>query len=135
MLFANDTTFYASGKNLYNLLPSTDDIEGRAESWYNDNKIKLNKVKTQKFTMTSHTNTQIRRIKLIGIHNEDSLNWSTHYVHYMEIHKNRHIYGTAPQHRDYDSRPANLFRKPSFYHTIGKKTVQTYTCTTKSTQI
>lgn len=77
--FADDTTFISSCKSVSLLDQNSGAVVDRAQLWFNFNKLKLNREKTQKLLIPTDNSLALNdSVKLLGITIDDNLSWSCH---------------------------------------------------------
>lgn len=78
ILFADDTTLYASGRDIHALRASVDSLLTQTKKWFELNNLKLNDEKTQKLTITSNKLLPPQEhVTLLGINLDSHLTWGS----------------------------------------------------------
>lgn len=78
MLFADDTTLYASGPDIRVLQADVDSLMIQARTWFEINNLKLNSDKTQILTFTSNKLLPPQKpVTLLGINLDSHLTWGS----------------------------------------------------------
>lgn len=78
-LYADDTSFIVSNKDIVSLNNSLIKLNTEANSWFENNTLKLNVEKTQKLILSTNPLITVgNTVKILGITVDDQLTWTSH---------------------------------------------------------
>jgi hypothetical protein len=78
VLYADDTTIYASARDYDYLMESIKNSETSIMNWFTANKLVCNQNKTQSITFSLNRRLETQSVKLLGIHLDSKMNWKEH---------------------------------------------------------
>lgn len=81
VIYADDTTLFASNNDMNILLESSQAAQSSACNWFASNGLLCNPDKTQKLIVSLSHDQQFHTVKLLGIHLDSNLDWKTHVNH------------------------------------------------------